>query len=293
MNMDGTERPKFGDGNGWEYRRVKIDGKDYNEIVAFPPLPSSVARIWYAPDHLRAWRRDAYERIGGHAPMRVLDDLDLMCRLFQEGLFYHIDKPLYIYRVHGGNTWLRYNAEIQSNVPRIFEQYIERMALKWAYQCELLALDLGGRFNRAKGFKSVDLHDADFIANLNLRWPFDDGSVGVVRAYDVFEHLSDSIHTMKELFRVLAPNGIACIQVPSTDGRGAFQDPTHVSFWNENSMLYYTNIQWAKYIDVPVRFQNLLTYTTKPDANGVCWVRSFLLKLDEDHEHRPPGPINI
>ena len=28
---------------------------------------------------------------------------------------------------------------------------------------------------------------------------------------------------------------------PSTDGRGAFQDPTHVSFWNINSWLYYSH----------------------------------------------------
>ena len=28
---------------------------------------------------------------------------------------------------------------------------------------------------------------------------------------------------------------------PSTDGRGAYQDPTHVAFYNENSFWYYTN----------------------------------------------------
>jgi hypothetical protein len=35
------------------------------------------------------------------------------------------------------------------------------------------------------------------------------------------------------------------ILVPSTDGRGAFQDPTHVSFWNANTFAYFSR-QGAK-----------------------------------------------
>jgi hypothetical protein len=45
---------------------------------------------------------------------------------------------------------------------------------------------------------------------------------------------------MNELYRVLADHGVAEIIVPSTDGPGAFQDPTHRSFWNRNSFRYYT-----------------------------------------------------
>jgi hypothetical protein len=44
---------------------------------------------------------------------------------------------------------------------------------------------------------------------------------------------------MNEIWRILKPGGIVDISVPSTDGRGAFQDPTHVSFWNINSFMYY------------------------------------------------------
>ena len=51
--------------------------------------------------------------------------------------------------------------------------------------------------------------------------------------------------------------GWAFIEVPSTDGRGAFQDPTHVSFWNENSFTYYTEAGRAAYIrNKDVRFQS-------------------------------------
>ena len=57
--------------------------------------------------------------------MSILDDLDLMCRMYLKTKFRHIDQGLYIYRVHGDNSWLRYNGEIQDNVYRIYDQYIE------------------------------------------------------------------------------------------------------------------------------------------------------------------------
>ncbi|MDP1796315.1 MAG: hypothetical protein Q8K78_02485, partial [Planctomycetaceae bacterium] len=49
--------------------------------------------------------------------------------------------------------------------------------------------------------------------------------------------------------------GLSLSQTPSTDGRGAFQDPTHVSFWNSNSFWYYTRADQNRFIDCPVRFQ--------------------------------------
>jgi SAM-dependent methyltransferase len=139
----------------------------------------------------------------------------------------------------------------------------------------------------------VDLVDADVIADLNGHWPFEDNSVGVIRSFDVFEHLSSIMHTMSELYRVLAPGGMAYIQVPSTDGRGAFQDPTHVSFWNNNSFFYWTQAQFQHYIPnlkEPIRFQSIKCYTTPKDADGVCWARALLMKLGND---RVPGIVSI
>ena len=69
---------------------------------------------------------------------------------------------------------------------------------------------------------------------------------------------------MKEAHRLLAHGGLFLISVPSIDGRGAFQDPTHISFWNQNSFLYYTRAEVAKYIDTPVRFQAVRLFTYFP-----------------------------
>jgi O-antigen biosynthesis protein len=283
--------PRFDERWGWRFREVEFQGHKLDEHLHFEPTPNCVSRIWFAPNHLRAFRRSVYESIGGYSKeMRVLDDLDLMCRLYKVTKFAHIDKGLYVYRVHGENTWLRYNAEIQENVYRIHDKYIEDLAEAWARRGGLSCLELGGRMAAKEGYTTVDLKDADVVADLNEPWPFPDGSVGSIRAYDVFEHLRNPIHVMRQLFRVLAPGGYAFIQVPSTDGRGAFQDPSHVSFWNENSFAYYTDREKNKYIDCPVRFQALRLYTTDNDPSGVCWTRAHLVKLGDE---RIPGEVKI
>lgn len=294
VHCDGNYNPvqRFDECYGWKYRKITYKGHELDEHISFEPTPNCISRIWFAPNHLRAFRKSVYDLVGGYnKQMRVLDDLDLMCRMYLQTKFKHIDQGLYLYRVHGENTWLKFNAEIQQNVYRIHDHFIEKLCLAWAMKNNLKALDLGGRFDSSPGFTTVDLKDADVVADLNGKWPFEDGSVGVVRAYDVFEHLKDNLHTMKELYRVLAPGGYALIQVPSTDGRGAHQDPTHISFWNENSFAYYTHKAWARYIDTPVRFQAMRVYTTEKDERGVCWARAHLVKLSGTE--KVPGLVQI
>jgi SAM-dependent methyltransferase len=281
-------------GQGWEdrYRPYRWGAQQFDEVLSYPPDAASVSRIWYAPDHLRAFTRAAYDAAGGYnADMRILDDLDLMHRLYLSTTFVHIDRPLYVYRIHGKNSWLEHNAEIQSNTWRLHDRDIDALARRWADLNHLRKLDLGGRFNAAAGYETVDRRDADVTCDLNDRWPFEDNSIGVIRAYDILEHLADKLHVIQEIYRVLAPGGWLFAQVPSTDGRGAFQDPTHVSYYNENSFLYYTDQNWAKYIDTPVRFQAVRLYTTPMDDRRVCWVQAQLVCLKDGY--KPPGAILI
>jgi len=124
--------------------------------------------------------------------------------------------------------------------------------IKHKLQTEILRLDLGCGTNKPENYIGVDIYPgsgADIIANLNQRFPFSDSSVDEVRAHDIIEHLPDRIHTMNEIWRICKPGARVDIRVPSTDGRGAFQDPTHVSFWNINSFLYYC-VDYPAYLEL-------------------------------------------
>jgi O-antigen biosynthesis protein len=239
---------------GWQQRLANIDGRDQIQMVAFPPQAQYMRRIEWAPNHVRAFWAAAYNRVGGHDKnIAVGDDHDLLCRMYVEfGAqgFYHIDEALYIYSVHSGNTCNagNRNAEIQAQVDVNYIRHAEAMYLRWAKDNDLNCLDLGGRIGCPPGYESVDLHDADYVADLEQPWPFADGSVGVLRAYHVLEHLHDTIHFFNEAYRVLAPGGFLLIEVPSTNGPGAWSDPTHVRHFNTLSFEYFTNRQYAQYI---------------------------------------------
>jgi hypothetical protein len=156
----------------------------------------------------------------------------------------------------------------------------------------------GGGLNPYEGYMSVDLRDtADVVADLNDGIPLADNSVGVLNASHILEHLHDKHKIMSEIHRVLAPGGWAFIEVPSTDGRGAFQDPTHVSYWNENCFLYYTDSYLGNFIDnTDIRFQQYRRETWFPNEwmknLNVCVTTAWLVAIKDDVS-RLPGPLNI
>lgn len=101
-----------------------------------------------------------------------------------------------------------------------------------------------------KGWTNVDLcPPADQIVDLSGWWPWKDSSVMELKAWDIFEHLPFKLHTMNEAHRVLVSGGRLDLFVPTTDGRGAFQDPTHVSFWTPNDLFYFCEeyVEWRRF----------------------------------------------
>lgn len=55
--------------------------------------------------------------------------------------------------------------------------------------------------------------------------PWEDGNFGVIYCSNVLEHIPDDEKAMKELHRVLAPGGLAVIQVP-IKGEKTYEDPS-------------------------------------------------------------------
>lgn len=103
-----------------------------------------------------------------------------------------------------------------------------------------MKLNLGCCDNHRAGYVNVDIvPPADQIVDLSVPWPWEDSSIEEIIAHDIIEHLPEPKRTMNEAWRVLKPDGLFDIDVPTTDGRGAWQDPGHLSFWNRNSFFYY------------------------------------------------------
>lgn len=286
---------KYGAQYGWRYRPWMLG---LEECVAFDPTPASFSRIWFAPNHVRAWRRSFYESIGGHdRRLDVLDDHDLMARTYIAGTVAHIDKPLYVYHVHSDNTCYsaEKNAKIQTGTLVLHDKYIYPMVEKWCDLQGLRKIDLCGGHDSPTGYESVDLRNGSITTNLNEPWTWAaDGSVGLIRAHDALEHLRDPQHTMREAYRVLVPGGWLLSRTPSTDGRGAWQDPTHCSYWNSNSFWYYTRQDQNRYIDCPVRFQatRVRDFFPSPwhELHQIVYTDAHLMRLGWD---RVPGLVEI
>lgn len=257
INADGSPNyEEWNLANGWKYEHLNFDpprqigGTSYKTLyrcITFEPTPHNASLIWFAPNHLRAFRAETYREAGEYNTTQPHnDDQDLMCRLYQLGDFVHIPEALYLQRMHEANTQRdpQVNANIQVMNWDLYERYLQDNLLAWTKRSGLEAIELGCGFTPTRGYTGIDLvATGKGIVNHDLSTgiPFADNSVGAVRCTDFLEHLPDKQFIMDEIFRVLAPGGMLLSLTPSTDGRGAFQDPTHVSFWNENSFWYHTD----------------------------------------------------
>ena len=111
-------------------------------------------------------------------------------------------------------------------------------------------LNLGSGPKRLEGYVNIDNRaECDLVCDVTEGLPYEDNTVEEVRAFDFLEHipLGKTVGVIEEVYRVLKIDGIFEHLTPSTDGRGAFQDPFHLSFWNINSWFYYTNPAWNIY----------------------------------------------
>lgn len=127
----------------------------------------------------------------------------------------------------------------------------------WAFG--MIRLNLGCGRNKFPGYINIDIEEAvqpDLVWDVREGLPFRDDEVHEVRAFDFLEHVDSDkvIFVIGEIWRVLCPFGLFEHLTPSTDGRGAFQDPTHRSFWNINSWLYYMDDAHRALYGIVARF---------------------------------------
>jgi len=191
------------------------------------------------------------------------------------------------------------NQAIQTDTVALYDSYVEGNALAWAKREGLLALDLGAAHNKHPQYLGVDQYErpgVDIVADVTKGIPLPDNSVGVIRACDFLEHIPDKVTLFNELYRVLAHGGMLLSLTPSTDGRGAFQDPTHVAFYNENSFWYFTDRNYANFVpQITCRFQVSRLITFFPNdwhrEHDISYVNANLIAIKDGP--RQGGLLNV
>ena len=110
-----------------------------------------------------------------------------------------------------------------------------------------LCLNLGCGLDHIAGFVNIDNRsqvNPNLFCDVTGGLPYLDDSVDYVRAYDFLEHIPSGkvVGVIEEIWRVLKPGGTLESLTPDAEnGQGAFQDPHHLSFWVENSWLYFSD----------------------------------------------------
>lgn len=129
-----------------EYYKQEWNGK-YIDVQLTPNInPITIRHIVGVPNHIRAWRRDLYFKIGGHnRGLTIADDYELLVRTFLHTIFCKIPKLTYIQYLYndstGVNTHETSRADIQRRVFTIQNHYnediknrFEQLGLEdWAY----------------------------------------------------------------------------------------------------------------------------------------------------------------
>lgn len=110
-------------------------------------------------------------------------------------------------------------------------------------------LNLGSGNRPLAGFVNVDsrpLSTVDVVADVRSL-PFPDGSAIEVEASSLLEHFRDPYEVLDEIHRVLAPDGVLRVRVPSPWSQAGMLDPDHVFLadlkqWREILAGYFTSV---------------------------------------------------
>jgi len=137
--------------------------------------------------------------------------------------------------------------------------------------------DLGSGNSKPDGFIGIDKNNfdgVDIIADLDQGLPLPDNCAAVIRANHFIEHMSDVEQILTDIYRVLMPEGIVIITVPSMDSEGAVAHPGHKSFFNPSSFEFWTNPDLTE--DRPIYEKLYVNKRTEP--NGLSYIDAVLRK---------------
>ena len=298
----------FDSRKGWTVIEETIDGRELGLVESFEPEPAILLEESFVPTSgLVATRGSFVEMVETFSDLeRLTPQLVLARAMTNERKISRVSDVFVVLERQPAPP-----IDVLESL-RITNLHLIPAVESWATRRGLELLDLGAAHNPHPGYRSVDLEGASINCDVRDGLPLADSSVGVIRAVDFMEHINpcrDStcdhgespgskrcvVGMMNEFHRVLAPGGWLFVRSPSSDGRGAFQDPTHVSFWNPNSFWYYTRKEQQRFVrGVTCRFQAARLWQDFPSEwhrqHNIPYVSADLVALKGQ---RQPGLCEI
>ena len=295
----GGEEPPYGKfayapSHGWENYSVTVYGRDLLASKAFDPSPRSLCEIYYAPDHVRCWSREAYYTVGGHnRELSVIDDHELMVKTYLAGFkFRHTGGCHYLYRYYPQNTVKGRGGQIRELTRKFKVQYTKDLIYEWANRESHEVLDLTKVVcekgtDRCATVRSL-IESKDFFAS---------NSYGVIQAENLLQWLPGELVSdlVSACYRSLKAGGYLILCVPDATTDVGFADPTYRSFYSKASMLPFVSKQYAADNGrVSARFQEVLVQDEFPSDwhknMGFRYLRFHLCALKGQ---RQPGATSI
>jgi glycosyltransferase involved in cell wall biosynthesis len=129
-------------------------------------------------------------------------------------------------------------------------------------------LNLGCGPDIRQGYVNFDIHPlpgVDIAAPVDPfypRLPFADGEFDEVIAFHVLEHVANKAAIIEELGRIARNNALVKIKLPDRHHSDAFVDPTHLSFWEVDTIDFFLPGHLRSYYS-PAKFGLLRKQTTK------------------------------
>lgn len=202
------------------------------------------------------------------------EEIDFCFRAREAGFKIGIAYDVYVHH-EGSQTFQDMEKDKQLNYDELCKRNDKHLAKKWGpdfWQRQDISipkftppeegtrLNLGCGYDHQEGYVNIDVREEvkpDLVCDIAEVIPLEDNSVDEVRAFHILEHIpiGKTIQAVTEIWRILKPEGKFISVTPSTEGRGAFQDPTHVSFWNKNSWMYYSEPEYRNLYKIKADFE--------------------------------------
>jgi len=276
---EGYKPFKYSADYNWTTYTFYYQGHQLLASKAFDACPVSLGYLPFAPNHVRAFTRKAYEVCGGYDDkLLVADDYDLMVKMYINQVeFKRIESCLYIYHLHSNNTST--NADRQATIERthlrISHARNTELVSEWVRRQKLLTFELSvmdiANSPRiiVNPLKTLSLSGEDRRPVFHGLSDMADNSVGELVVSNLLPYLDRTLILpfFQECYRILAPGGWMRCQFPSTDGRAAYTNPLYLSHWNTTTLWTFTRRAYADMAGVSgVRFYEARAWDYYPTA---------------------------